>query len=685
MTMAGIKYLDFDLLIEGSEEGYCAGVLNSPAGQASANFSLPFLEGGGRGPEKLDIEPVKTFGERLFEAVFVDQVQSCLRRSLDEAKRQQCTGLRIRLRLTDVPELASLPWEYLYDPDPNRFLVLSTETPLVRYLDLPEPIQPLAVKPPLRVLVMISSPSDHMPLDVEREWTTIGEALGGLEQRELVTLERLEEASLIALQRQLRQSEYHIFHFVGHGSFDEPSQDGLLILEDEQGRGRRVSGQDLGTLLHDHRPLRLAFLNACEGARASQYDPFAGVAQSLVQQGVPAVVAMQREVTDKAAIALVREFYTALAEGYPVDADLAEARKAVFALGDNVEWGTPVLYMRSPDGRIFDIERAPPPSPVRASEGLVALTELMQAPAVQGAAITFRANFQATCEHISALGHLKQLHDSFQELENLYSIVDGERKRLATDHMAWEALMLHEPELQDVIESLLNVATCAASIADNAWWMQQLGQAREELRAAIENFDVGQLDSAARRLSRILDREPSRINIRLVATARALRLTGLVKAMATVQGSLAHLELDLEAVHRFADGVDALAELDDNLTTLVNNHDRWQEINDELRRVEANLDQDLIELELAWPDLNSMTHALCGDSTADWAIVLKEVGAELGQALTTQNPVRIKMLFLRYRSRAGRRLRRVDSDLLTLSQDLQKIGGSLDLLMRTMR
>jgi formylglycine-generating enzyme required for sulfatase activity/tetratricopeptide (TPR) repeat protein len=39
-----------------------------------------------------------------------------------------------------------------------------------------------------------------------------------------------------------------------------------------------------------------------------------------------------------------------------VDAALAEARKAIFAQKNDVEWGTPVLYMRSPDGRIFDIK-----------------------------------------------------------------------------------------------------------------------------------------------------------------------------------------------------------------------------------------------------------------------------------------------------------------------------------------
>ena len=170
-----------------------------------------------------------------------------------------------------------------------------------------------------------------------------------------MTVERLEQATLPALQRRLRRGEYHIFHFIGHGAFDERAQDGVLLLEDEAGGGRPVSGQELGTLLRDHTSLRLAILNACEGGRASRTNPFAGTAQSLVQQGIPAVIAMQFEVADETAILFSHEFYAAVADGYAVDTALAEARKAIFARNGDLEWATPVLYMRAPDGRIFDV------------------------------------------------------------------------------------------------------------------------------------------------------------------------------------------------------------------------------------------------------------------------------------------------------------------------------------------
>ena len=118
---------------------YRARVLNSPAGEGKEMFRLPFSEaelsstfgsaGGGAAPKASQV-----FGERLFSAVFQGAVGMLLRLSLEAAKNQEA-GLRIRLRLTDVPELATWPWEYLYDPLRKGFLALSDQTPLVRYLE----------------------------------------------------------------------------------------------------------------------------------------------------------------------------------------------------------------------------------------------------------------------------------------------------------------------------------------------------------------------------------------------------------------------------------------------------------------------------------------------------------------------------------------------------------------------
>ena len=367
-----MNYLDFDLAIEAlvstsstDAPTYRARVLQSPAGQETVDFTLPFhaheLENYilkmGRPRRNVrsltqEGEAARGLGARLYNAVFQGDVRDALRGSLMKAGEE---GLRLRLRLGDAPALLDLPWEYLYDPTLRRFFCHSVATPLVRYPEQPRPVTPLAVTLPLQVLVMIANPSDVSTLDVEGEWRKVADALAPLVAQGQVQLTRLPNATLAALQRQLRRGAYHIFHFVGHGGVSPTTGERVLYLEDERGRTRPVSGDYLGPLLSDHRPLRLALLNACEGARVGTNDPFAGVAQHLVLQGIPAIIVMQFEISDAAAIILAHEFYGALAVGYPVEAALAEARKAIFVAGHEVEWGTPVLYSRASDGHLFRV------------------------------------------------------------------------------------------------------------------------------------------------------------------------------------------------------------------------------------------------------------------------------------------------------------------------------------------
>ena len=375
-----VSYLDFDLLIRRAEGGYRAQVLSSPAGEATADFTLPFsklelenfvLRVGRprRGTRRIgspEMEAVRTLGRGLYEAVFGGDVRACWRASLDEAEARGATGLRLRLRIADAPELNHIPWEYLYNASRNHFLSLSEYTPLVRYLDMPERIRPFVVNGRLEILTMISSPTDYPGLDVEHEWSRLNAALAELVDNGRVRLERLPEARLSALQRRLRGGEYHILHFIGHGGFDPRTQEGVLVLQDETGKGSITSAERLGTILHNHRSLRLVVLNACEGARSSSTDLFAGTAQALVQQGIPAVIAMQFEITDQAAITLAEEFYAATADGYPVDAALSAARTAIFAAGNDIEWGTPVLYLRAPNGQLFSLN--PEPEAARQAE-----------------------------------------------------------------------------------------------------------------------------------------------------------------------------------------------------------------------------------------------------------------------------------------------------------------------------
>jgi hypothetical protein len=365
--MSSKSYLNFDLLLNEVGDSYQAHVIDSPAGQASRPFTLPFspleLEnfilkiGQNRGSvrslhiEQIDVPSIQKLGGALYEALFAGAIAERFRSSLAIARREG-KGLRIRLRLSGAPKLIDIPWELLFDADNNNYIGLSVNTPIIRKLDLatlPEMRQAQGV---LQVLVMISSPSNYQQLDVEREWERINSATLSLQKEGRLILTRV-EPSLAALQRQLRRGEYHVFHYIGHGGFDRTNNDGVLVLEDRNNKGHLVSGQYLGTILYDQTTLQLVLLNSCSGGRTSVTDPFAGVGQSLLQKGIPAVIAMQFEITDEAAITFSHEFYAALVDGYSIDAAVAEARKMIYAEANQLEWATPVLYTSIDSGSLL--------------------------------------------------------------------------------------------------------------------------------------------------------------------------------------------------------------------------------------------------------------------------------------------------------------------------------------------
>jgi hypothetical protein len=384
-------YRDFDVEFLREGEGWVTRI-RSPRGEARGSFTMPLSDQeirlmgltvvrGRRATRSVptrDVEEVKDYGRRLFEALFQGSVLESFRENLLEIRGDPEIGLRIRLRLSEAPELATVPWEFLYDRRLNRFLALDDETPIVRYLDLPFPAGPLEVRPPLRILVMISSPRGVAELDVEEEWALLNQALGDLIREGSVVLHRLERATLAALRWRLKDGNYHVFHFIGHGGMDTSTERGVLVLEDDQSGPDVVEAETIAGILGAEKTLRLAVLNACEGGRASGSDIFAGTAQTLVQQDLPAVLAMQFEITDEAAITLTHDFYKALAYGDLVDAALTEARRGLrFVKRNPLEWGTPVLYMRSGDGKLFDVhgdpsppalETLPPPEPPAEAE-----------------------------------------------------------------------------------------------------------------------------------------------------------------------------------------------------------------------------------------------------------------------------------------------------------------------------
>jgi hypothetical protein len=375
-----VQYLDFEIDVTAGEGDSYTVKVRSPAGEATSSMRFPFDQltltnrlqalqiallrssSTRRRIASPESRTVQEFGQELWSALFSGDVLSRYEASRQEAKHQQA-GIRIKFRCDDA-ELAALPWEYLFDPVRGDFVSLSTSTPLVRYIPLPSSMPPLVVTPPIRILAVAVSPSDLDGLDVERERSRLTQALSAIESKGLIELTWLPGQTWHDFQEALLEGPWHILHFIGHGGFDENRQEGIVAFARDDGRADYKRATSLGRLLGDHESLRLAVLNACESGRSDVTDLFSSTAGTLVRRGTPAVVAMQYEITDDAAIELSQSFYGAIARGIPVDTALTEARKGLATeFEDTLEWGTPVLFLEAPDGVLFNVAAGPVVAP----------------------------------------------------------------------------------------------------------------------------------------------------------------------------------------------------------------------------------------------------------------------------------------------------------------------------------
>jgi hypothetical protein len=112
-------------------------------------------------------------------------------------------------------------------------------------------------------------------------------------------------------------------------------------------------------------------------------------------------------------------------------------------------------------------------------------------------------------------------------------------------------------------------------------------------------------------------------------------------------------------------------------------HNLFQNLDNELRRIEIDLDSAGSALALAWTDLQPLHKQVCDDQAATWTPRLVTIATELEQSLITPGNPRAKEIFRRYCSQVGLRFNNVDADLLKLCEELQGIGKSLDFVLRT--
>lgn len=286
------------------------------------------------------------FGSSLFETIF----QGDVRRLYDEARSRQ-HGRRLDFIFTSmVPWIAEKPWEFAYDASRRSFLA-TEDVHFVRNVLTAVPADRIPPRiGPLRILVASAQPVGFGHLSIQQEEEVIRRGFDPLIKAGLVEVVPLARATPRSIHAALSTGEFTVVHFIGHGKFDEETQEGSLVFENDRGGEARLGERSVREIFCQ-RGIKLVFLNACQTGSGGRADFNKGMAQSLVAHGLPALVANQYSVLDVSATEFARHFYWAVANGFSIGEAAREARIAVnYSLqGDIIDWAVPVVYARDPN------------------------------------------------------------------------------------------------------------------------------------------------------------------------------------------------------------------------------------------------------------------------------------------------------------------------------------------------
>lgn len=343
--------------------------------------------------ESLAKQDPLTYGRALYDLLFMadprQHVSAVFARCFDDLS----SPVQLAIEIVDetLGELLQVRWEQLCDPD-GRYLAMDSHFRLVRRLASlpPEREEPLAGPP--RLLAVVSNPDNLEGYRVPtvgadgrqdcgfaaieapflpQQTLGLAELFDGLKRKGLIgdyrilrgplPLPHSEHPALLPgyptlgrIHEVLQDAEesrqpYQFVHVLAHGYLDDRG-DGYLLLTDEMGDAAPIHQSAFRSLFPRVHQVRLVFLAACQSGSGEQKTgrPLAGLALTFLRVGVPAVIAMQDEISARGAAAFAEAFYEDMMAHGHVDAAVVEGRREIERRApSSMEWGIPVVYLQA--------------------------------------------------------------------------------------------------------------------------------------------------------------------------------------------------------------------------------------------------------------------------------------------------------------------------------------------------
>lgn len=290
------------------------------------------------------------FGRDLFELLVQGSVARIYQRLPPKS--------HIRLQIySNRADLQALPWEFLVQPGtppgPNSLRSVVRVVPTIGV----ESPAPKSLSGGLRMLFVYAEPGDQAGVS----WADIRDTIQDefeVRAPAAFTMDIVEGASPAALFNALQAEAYDVLHFAGHGQVSQGVGE-LLFVNRKTNKSVPLSASRLGTLLRDSE-LRLVVLSACSSSAGDFARDFAVVSKTLVESGMPAVVANQFPITNSIAATFAGAFYGELLRTGDVDRAATKGRVLLDLeprLGGGAarfEWGIPTVYRHAGAARILE-------------------------------------------------------------------------------------------------------------------------------------------------------------------------------------------------------------------------------------------------------------------------------------------------------------------------------------------
>ncbi|PWH11879.1 MAG: hypothetical protein DDG60_16205, partial [Anaerolineae bacterium] len=300
-----------------------------PGGDAPITLAFDFSS-----LQPMIVDPIE-YGVMLGECFFTPDMA----RAFTEARASATTaGAALRVRLladSSAPEINTLYWEALRNPQDKTPLFTGENILLSRYLPSTD-LRPVKLRPQgtLKALAAASNPSDLAnyklaPVDVSGELDRAKEALGTIPVTEIG---RTEPCTLNQLMEKLRTG-YDILYLAAHGTMAESGPH--LWLQNEDGSAAITTVEEIVTRVRELQTLpRLVVLVSCQSAGDGKPNANSGrVLQAfgprLAQAGVPAVIAMQGNISMESAKQFLPVFFKELQQDGQIDRALSVARGVI--------------------------------------------------------------------------------------------------------------------------------------------------------------------------------------------------------------------------------------------------------------------------------------------------------------------------------------------------------------------